>query len=226
MSESKKLMKEGQDVLMSEETTMYVLDTSGSMKDFMGEKASFAGTKLEAMKKAVIAALEQRLISGGVDKLGVVVFGGVGNKGVKLLFKPSIPDKSYIISVRSVCASGLTPMYEALKRAQDILEMSDGLVRVVLVSDGEPNGVHGKGDVERLVTCMAQDYGYVIDTVGIGTDFSLDYDEIFMKRLASLGEGEFYPVSSADELLSRFLEMERERRSLIGDGIKLLRAGY
>lgn len=228
MKDKLKTTKKRDDLLMSEETTMFVLDCSSSMSYSMSSLATFAGSKTDALKRAVVAALEERVKNPSLDKLGVVLFGGNDSeRSTKLLFRPEHTTQAHVEAVKTkIYDQGCTPMYQGLVKAREALSDAEGLVRIILVTDGEPNAGFTKEQIRTLVRELAQDDGYVIDTVGVGTSHSFDYDEKFLKELAEIGEGEFYPVEDADALLRRFLEMERERRALMGSGIKLLAASY
>lgn len=229
---SKALSKEGKELLMSEETTLFLLDVSGSMSQSMGSSfdASEAHNKIGALKRALMAALEERIKHPSNDRMGIVTFGGNDfdneTPGVYVKVSPETTTHSHLELCSKLYARGGTPMYAALKQAKELLESVEGFVRIVLVTDGCPTGSFGKEEVKAFVREMAKDYGFVIDTVGVGTELCFEYDEKFLKDLAALGEGQFYPVADADALRNRFLEMERERRALLGQGVRLLQAAY
>ena len=240
-----KKMKEGEDVLLSEETTVYLIDCSGSMNDMMAGSSSYSDysggdlnpdgeevnlincRKVTAVKRAMVAMLEARQSYPTADKIGIVGFSGSYNeqKFSRSLIDPEMVSSDHFKAVASLWATGGTPMYQGFEKAARLLADAEGMARIVLISDGEPNEGYEKDDIRKLVGTFNTDYGFVIDCVGIGIPGKTSaYDEAFMKDLAKLGSGEFYPVEDLDELTKRLVRMVQERYLLIGEGIKLLAA--
>lgn len=223
MSKTKALTKEGMNVLLSEETTIYLVDGSGSMRDIMGHKDGQRLSKAEAVEMALVAMLEARLSYDTADKVGVVAFGLDGSGLVQTLMEPRVVTHKHIEAVKGIGAHNSTPMYQGFERAARELAEAEGLVRIVMLSDGEPNAGYGKDDILDLVEKLSAKYGFIVDCVGIGIpDATPEYDEKFLKVLASKGSGEFYPIDDIDELVKRLTTTARERKALLGGGVKLL----
>lgn len=222
---------EGESVLLSEETTIYAIDVSGSMDELLSRKAEKAGLlnlndkKIEAVRTALSAMLNARQSYTSADKLGVVTFGGNVRDYATTVIAPSPMSTKHFDTLGSIHADGGTPMFQGLKKSAEELKDAEGLVRILLITDGEPNSGYEKKDVLELINEMHQDYGFVIDTLGIGIPGQTSsYDETFLKTAAKLGGGEFYPVEDIDALIKRLVEQVRERQLYIGSGIKLLQA--
>lgn len=77
----------------------------------------------------------------------------------------------------------------------------------------------------RLAKKASDELGISIDTVGISGPVDSSYDGEFMKRLAEVGEGEFYEVKTKEEVSTLLLKLERERRELLGKGMLMLGSG-
>jgi len=220
--------EEGSVSLLSEEVLIFILDCSGSMNSSMGSTRKFG-----AMLKAAEKMLKERVKvqDSSQDIVGVLAF-GVGGYGwgseddIKLVAFPGIVTDKMCEDVAALRCGGGTPMYRALKKAFDILDQSArGLGRIVLLSDGEPTD-GGKDTILHYVKNICEETGFVVDTVGIGdANTGYTYDKTFMEMLAKNGGGEFYECDEADALAARLLEMESERRVLIGKGILLLGDG-
>lgn len=220
-------LKEGDDVLMSEEQAIYLIDRSGSMRNAIGYDGDNEITKMQAVKKAMRAMMEARMTYATADKVGVVTFGGGDDRymtRVEAGLEVAGPD--HIKCMSGVCSAGGTPMYQGLEKAAELLAKAEGLVRIVLLSDGEPNEGHSKSEVLGLVRKLSKTYGFIIDTIGIGVaGRTREYDEGFMKQVATEGAGQFFPIDNVDELVKLLEKMAVERKLLFGDGIRLLGDG-
>ena len=102
--------KEGEDVLMSEEKTIYLIDSSGSMGDKLGTYQGKSLTKVEAVRMALGAMMEARLSYPTDDHVGIVTFGYSGSRGMAREVVPLKPcDQKHIELAKSIRASGGTP---------------------------------------------------------------------------------------------------------------------
>lgn len=220
--------KEGAMSLMSEETLIFILDCSSSMNSHMGRMKKF-GAMIEAASKM----LEARNTSqeSHHDLVGIVAFGagqGGFNFGadVKLVAYPSLVTDKMVKSVTQLRCAGGTPMFTALKKGMETLDQSTvGLGRLVLLSDGQPTD-GSPAQILAYIENICEETGFVLDTVGIGDPNSRrGYDEPFMKLLAQKGGGQFFRCDQAEELAERLLNMESERRALLGSGVLLLGEG-
>lgn len=226
--------QEGKSLIGSRETIVYLLDASGSMSQPMTGIDGKASTRISTLKNALRIMFNKRLeVQGkeGVDMISLVVFSGFGWTGVRTLIPIKILETRDLGNVSSLSATGGTPMKQGLQRAVEMLDTSaEGMARIVLMSDGMPNSEGGgQGGIVKLVREASEDFGIVVDTVGIGTkglsaSSDAGYDADFMKLLASVGKGEFYDFSDGKDAVQRLLAMESERRTLMGNGIMLLPA--
>jgi Mg-chelatase subunit ChlD len=223
MSKAIKKLVEGDDVLLSEETTIYLIDNSSSMHYILGNYESQQISKLDAVKMAVKAMLEARLGYASADKVGIIAFTSRAENYTNTLMEPKVAEPDHMKVVEQLCAAGGTPMYQGFEAAARQLADAQGLVRIVLLSDGEPNEGYRKSDVRGLVQKLSKEYGFIVDTVGIGLPGqTTEYDEAFMKQLAADGMGEFYPIDDANELKKLLVQFTKERKQLLGTGVKLL----
>lgn len=214
---------EGQNVLLSEETTVYLVDVSGSMGDVMGERQGKEIRKDEAVRLAMEAVLETRVANPTADKVGIVTFGGSYSSLTEVLLEPRVIELEHMKLLSRIGHHNDTPMYAGLERGARLLAEAQGLVRIVLLSDGWPNQGGGKSDVKRLAEKLGKEYGIIIDCVGIGVpNRTPSYDQDFMKEVAKLGSGEFYPIDDIDQLVKRLATTATERKMLLGGGVMLL----
>jgi len=210
---------EGQNVLLSEECTIYALDVSGSMKETIGHIDGEALSKVAGVRKAMHAVFTSRLANPTADSVGIVTFGDYA----KVVMEPTIIEQSHMRHLESIRSVGDTPMYDALEKSARLLANAKGMARIVLLSDGMPNAGGHHDDVLHLAEKLGKEYGIIIDTVGLGREGSTpEYDEKFLRKVAGFGSGEFYPIDSLDELVKRLVTTINERRMLLGKGVALL----
>lgn len=218
---------EGKDVLLSEEITIFLFDTSSSMYDRIEDDGSFPilasdmCSKFGALKRAALSFVEQRIDAirnGAKDHVGIITFG----EDVKLMHDPMSPNLERLVSsIANMSCTGCTPMAAAVNLAIQTAErFTSGMIRVVICSDGQPDY---KDPVRRLVREGFNDYGIVFDTIGVGdkkTRYGLD--EEFLKEIAELGGGEYTLISSFQDFSKKLLLIEGERQLLLGSGILML----
>lgn len=218
---TKAIVKEGNSVLMSSETTVYCIDASGSMDDAL---AGWGGmSKKAAVQQALRAMVQARMDNPTSDRVGFIIFGS-SHDGVKVLVPPKVCGPEHFAAVQTgIYGGGDTPMYGSLEQAARELADAENLTRIVLMSDGEPNVGGHKSECLELIQKLSEEYGFVVDTVGIGVPGKTGcYDEHFMRKAAELGAGEFYPVDEVDKLVKLLVQTATERMRLLGGGIKLL----
>lgn len=221
---------EGVGSLMTEETVVYLLDISGSMGADMSIVNNNWISKLNALKEAVNSYLTQREITlrkGSTDKVGFVTFGHNRMPGVRMLHEPSDMDLPRLRrALSSLMPDGGTPMLGAVEMGINaLMQYDEGLLRLVVISDGQPD--ESKDRILELVSTAFNEYGIVIDSIGIGSKdgyrHSLDSD--FMSSVAKLGGGVYTEITDSQDLAKHFLAMEEERALLIGSGILMLGEG-
>lgn len=218
---------EGQDVLLSEEISIFLLDVSSSMSDRIEDDGSFElawddrCSKFGAMKRAAMNFIEQRVSAirnGSTDHVGIITFGD----DVKLLHDPSSNNfDSLLNKLKSMRACGSTPMAEAINLAIQTAErFTTGMIRVIICSDGQPD--YKPGVINNVIRGF-EEYGIIFDTIGIGNlNDRWGLDEDFLKEVANSGGGEYTFISSFQEFTKKFLLIEGERQLLLGKGILML----
>lgn len=112
----------------------------------------------------------------------------------------------------------LTEQAEIEAAVDDELEMDDFL-KGLFTGEEEVTKTEA---IIRLAKRASDQLGISIDTVGVAGRYEASYDGEFMKRLAEVGEGEFYEVKTKAEVSNLLLKLERERRELLGKGMLLL----
>lgn len=220
---------EGENVLMSEDITIFLADISGSMSDSFALSATsgqpttrWGGfTKMAALKDALLAYINKRVKvnkeTGSNDLFGVIAFGYSSDPDVRLLHDPHYSNyDSLLKKIHDLTSDGGTPMAEAVSLAVETSERCDGMVRIVIISDGQPDY---RAQVLREVKNAFENYGLIFDTILIGSDARCVG---FMKEVAELGGGEYSCIDDAEALMNKFLAIEEERALLMGNGILML----
>lgn len=219
-------LKEGDDVLMSEEQAVYLIDVSGSMSGTIGFDGDRMINKAGAVRKAMQAMMEARLSYATADKVGIIAFGVEGRQMTEVLAPLEVAGPQHLTCISQISSAGGTPMYQGLEKSAEVLAGAEGLVRIVLMSDGEPNEGYSKEDILGLVRKLSKAYGFIVDTIGIGIPGrTSSYDEKFMKSVAMEGAGQFFPIDNVDELVKLLKKSAIERKVLFGEGIRLLGDG-
>ena len=182
------------------ETCMLLIDTSGSMADYIS-----GIVKLDATKNAVIEFIRSKFLMDHGDRAGIISFGEFAT----VVKKPTTEYENLENSVHMLSANGSTAMYEGLSLALDLLPHG-GVQRIVLITDGVPTTT-GKLSILSLAKRAAQKR-VVIDTIGVGSPFDLmGYDEHLLRRIAAITGGTFTRVLDIQELTGRFVELARKK---------------
>ena len=156
---------------MTRSSYYVILDGSGSMEE---SRCSGSQTKMAAAKDALEAFAAQ---FPGSANLGLAVFDGAGlSERVAL----AAVDRNTMTSrIRSVRASGGTPLLDALQLGYDALrqqarrQLGYGEYHLVVVTDGEANSGQ---DPTPIVNVILRDSPVVVHTIGfcIGESHSLN----------------------------------------------------
>ena len=162
-----------------------VLDRSGSMA---GAK------KIHYARDAAAFAVGQLLPT---DQVSVTIFDNV----VETIY-PNAPatDKPAIVrQIEGIDARGATALHAGWKEGADQVErhaISDGLNRVILLSDGQAN--EGVVDPNVIAAeCKARaGRGVSTTTMGLGDD----YNEDLMQRMGEQGDGNYYFIETPQQL--------------------------
>jgi Ca-activated chloride channel family protein len=167
-----------------------VIDRSGSMSGAPMENAKAAASRL-------VGQLDPN------DAFTVIAYSS-GDQVVMPMSRASDANKSAArAAIERIYDDGGTCISCGLVRGASELDRSpvgDGVRRIVLISDGQAN--EGIWDRDELAA-LAQDTaarGTSISAVGVG----LDFDEVTMQRIASVGRGNYYFVEDTANLTAMF----------------------
>jgi Ca-activated chloride channel family protein len=167
-----------------------VIDRSGSMSGAPMENAKAAASRL-------IGQLD------GNDAFTVIAYSS-GDQVVMPMSRASDQNKSAArAAIERIYDDGGTCISCGLVRGASELERSpigDGVRRIVLISDGQANeGIWDRDELAQLAQTTAA-RGTSISAVGVG----LDFDEVTMQRIASVGRGNYYFVEDTANLSAMF----------------------
>jgi len=188
-----------------------VLDTSLSMffRGRGGLRAEEGPRKIEVARLAVLEVVRALRPN---DRLGLLA----SNDQLTWIRRPGLLDnrEDFASRVRSLGAiGGGINFYSSLREAAAALrEVPTKLRHVMVVADSDDIDqieVREEGRSEDLVRGMAAE-GITLSIFAIG--FPSDKDVLFLKRMTSLGRGDFYLVPDLDNL-PRFFRAEYQRRT-------------
>jgi hypothetical protein len=178
------------------ETCILLIDTSGSMADFIS-----GIVKLEATKNAVVEFIRSKYLMRDGDRIGIISFGEFATA----VERPTVDYEHLESRTGTLSANGSTAMYEGMSMAMDVLPPG-GLKRIVLLTDGVPTTT-GRLSIISLAK-RAASKSIVIDTVGVGSPFDfMGYDEQLLRRIAAITGGTFRRVLDIQELTGQFIEL-------------------
>jgi uncharacterized protein YegL len=179
------------------ETLILLIDTSGSMGDFVSGLV-----KIEATKNAVREFIRSKFLMGQEDRAGIISFGEYAT----VVEKPTTDYEHLENRSATLFPNGATAMYEGMGLAIDHLYYAGGMKRIVLLTDGVPTTT-GRQAVLSLAK-KAASLKIVIDTVGVGSPFDfMGYDEALLRRIAAITGGTFRRVIDIQELTGQFREL-------------------
>ncbi len=155
-----------------------VLDQSGSMnRPVAGARASQQEVANEAAALAIESLRAESLV-------GVVTFHSIASEYIPL--GRNEDPKAIARRVRGITAGGGTNLEPALRMALRMLDSVEAdRKRVVCLTDGQSPQEDLDGIVETMVS-----RGIRLTTIAVGDDA----DHTTLRRLAEIGDGEFYPV--------------------------------
>lgn len=181
------------------ESLILLIDTSGSMGDFI----SGIG-KMDATKNAVREFIRSKFLMDQGDSIGIVSFGEFAH----IVEKPSMNYEYLEGKVDMLIPSGATAMHEGINVAIDVLSISEGAKRIVLLTDGVPTTTGRLAIINLAKTAAAK--RIVIDTVGVGSPFDfMGYDEGLLRKIAAITGGTFRRVLDIQQLTGEFKELAR-----------------
>jgi len=188
----------GEDIdIIPPETLMLLIDTSGSMGDYIS-----GIVKIDATKNAVREFIRNKFLMGQDDKIGIISFGQFAT----IVERPTTNYEYLESRVDTLIPSGATAMYEGMNLSIDVLSLAGGAKRIVLLTDGIPTTT-GRLAIINLAKTAASKH-IVIDTVGVGSPFDfMGYDEGLLRRIAEITGGTFRRVLDIQELTGQFREL-------------------
>ena len=176
------------------ETLMLLIDTSGSMMNYIS-----GIQKMDATKNAVCEFIRSKFLMGQEDRIGIVSFG----EAAAIIEECSTNYEHLENRIDALRPNGATAMFEGMTMAMDSLGKGGGAKRIVLLTDGMPTTT-GKMAITNLAK-QAAAQSIVIDTVGVGTPFDfMSYDEMLLRRIASITGGTFRRVLDVGQLSEEF----------------------
>jgi len=188
----------GDDIeIIPPESLILLIDTSGSMGDYIS-----GVVKINATKNAVREFIRSKFLMSHDDKIGIISFGEFAS----IVEKPSTNYEYLENRTDVLIPNGSTAMYEGINLSIDVLSLSSGAKRIVLLTDGVPTTT-GRMAIITLAKTAASKH-IVIDTVGVGSPFDfMSYDEWLLKRIAAITGGTFRRVLDIQELTGQFKEL-------------------
>jgi Mg-chelatase subunit ChlD len=187
----------GEIEIIPPETLLLLIDTSGSMGDFVT-----GIMKMDATRNAVREFIRSKFLLSEGDKIGIVSFGQFAT----VVERPTMNYEHLENRSSVLMPNGATAMHEGMSLAIDVLSFSEGAKRIVMLTDGVPTTT-GKMAIIALAKTAAAKH-IVIDTVGVGSPFDLmGYDELLLKRIAAITGGTFRRVLDIQELTGQFREL-------------------
>jgi len=171
-------MSPPKEMILPSAALVLVLDKSGSMQDpVWGARASQQEVANEGAALAIESMRADSLI-------GVVTFDFVPHEFIPL--QRNTDAKRLGELVRTIQPDGGTDIEPALRMAYNMLRETEVERRhIVLLTDGRAPSAN----LEQLATMMAAQ-GIRLSTIAVGEDT----DAALLKKLAEIGQGEFYPV--------------------------------
>lgn len=163
-----------------------VLDTSGSME----------GAPIEALR-ASARTLAGKLRDG--DHLSIVSFNSKAEVLVPNVAVSPANRGSIDRAIAGIRATGTTDLVDGLALGLSQLRAaarSDGISRIVLLSDGVPNS----SDALPQTVASIRQAGVSVTSLGFG----VDYDTTLMTRIARDTGGEFHYLEKSDEVATVF----------------------
>jgi len=183
--------------IIPHETLMLLIDTSGSMADFIS-----GIMKMEAAKNAVREFVRSKFLMQHGDRIGIISFG----EWASVIEKPSQNYEHLENRVDVLLPNGSTAMFEGMRMAIDGISATGGAKRIILLTDGIPTTT-GRMSIINLAREAAQRH-IVIDTVGVGSPFDfMAYDEPLLRKIAAITGGTFRRVLDIQQLSGQFREL-------------------
>lgn len=170
---------------------VFLIDVSGSMD---------TKNKLGLIKEGMIMLVGELNPN---DRISIITYSGTVER---ILESTKVEQSDQIVSaIRRLEASGSTAGGAALKMAyEEALEhyIEDGNNRIILGTDGDFNvGVSSTDELLEIVSEQA-DHGIYLTACGVGTG---NWNDQMMEKISNRGNGTYYYIDSADELVKIFV---------------------
>ena len=187
----------GEIEIIPPETLILLIDTSGSMSDYLSGMV-----KMDAAKDAIREFIRSKFLMNQGDKIGIISFGEFAT----VVEKPSTNYEYLENRSNALSPNGATAMYEGMGLSIDLLSPLAGAKRIIMLTDGVPTTT-GRLAIINLAKKAASKH-IVIDTVGVGSPFDLmGYDESLLRRIASITGGTFRRVIDVQQLSGQFIQL-------------------
>jgi Ca-activated chloride channel family protein len=177
---------------------VFVLDTSGSMKESGFNKEEKNKTKFDILIDVISSFVQKRYD----DNVGVSVFGTFAYSSVPLTY--DMGAVAFLLHSLEVGIAGKnTAIGDGLNNALSLLNKGDAKSKVIiLITDGFANS--GLVSVKDAVLRAKED-GVKIYTIGIGKRGS--FDSVLLKKVASETMAKMFETDNADTLLNIYNEL-------------------
>jgi len=189
------------------DTTLFILDVSGSMAQKLG-----AGSKMDAAK-----ATFSELIDGlpAALNVGLELYGHRGDKDCSVIEVPVPPRPLDAAAIKASVAplqprKGATPIAASLERAGQVLAGAQGRKSVVLISDGEETC--GGDPVAAAKALRGQDVNFALHVIGFGVNAK---QRAQLEAVAASGGGNYYDAQDAAALKASLQEVKKKVASRV-----------
>lgn len=178
---------------------LILLDSSGSMCERMGPLSKI---------KVAWEVFNEQLRPNLTDwTYGVIIF----NNGAYWLIMPTT-NTTALMETNSPKATGMTSMGKSLQMAWQWAGSYAKSARFILISDGEPSDL----PKEQIIENATLRSSIPIDTIGVGSDFSQNYDPEFLRTLSRITGGVYTSADNAQTLSSTIKMLSPAQRPLLG----------
>lgn len=177
------------------DTTLIVLDISGSMSESIG-----AETKIDLAKKILNKLVDSMPASMNV---GVVIYGKTGceDDSIELLIPIGGGNKKAIKdAINALQPSGSTPIAKTIDKAPEFLKgYEGGANNLILISDGQESC--GGDPVDSIKKFKASEYNPQVTVIGLDVDPST---RLQLSKIADASQGVYSDVKDEKDLVKAF----------------------
>jgi len=185
--------KYGRDIVL-------ILDSSASMIQGSFDDSNQSKSKFDVVKELARDFVQSR----ESDRVGLINFADVAFIASPMTFEKEFLSK--IIGLQKLGMAGQkTALNDALVQGYALLESSTTKSKVaILLTDGKDNMSHVSDyDIESIITNRS----VKLYTIGIGS--ARDYDAKILKKLAKMGNGEFFSAQNSKALQEIYRNIDK-----------------